>query len=93
MQHTNKNKKKSKLYALTSMQTNNQNRKHEATLSPSLDKAFLVKVRKSREGEGKTKKNNLTRLGAKCTEAMASSQTRHMKHQPLITTSRLSPSN
>jgi len=48
-----------------SMQSNNQNRKHESTLPPCLDKALLFKGKKGEEG--KTKENNLTRLGARHT--------------------------
>jgi len=60
-------KRNLKLYALTSIQTNNQNEKHKATLPPSLDKALLSKENEVRERKGKTKEKNLTRLGAKCT--------------------------
>jgi len=41
-----------KLYALTSMQTKNQNEKHETTLPIRLDKALLFKVKKVRGGKG-----------------------------------------
>ena len=67
-------KRNLKLYALTSMQTNNQNEKYRTTLPlcldtlpPCLDKALLFKEKKGGEGKGKIKENNLTRLGAKCT--------------------------
>ena len=60
-------KRNRKLYALTCMQTNNQNEKHEATLPPCLNKALLFKGKKVREGKWKAKENNFTRLGAKCT--------------------------
>ena len=42
-------KRSLKLYAPTCMQTNNQNKKHEATLPLYLDKGLLFKVRKLRE--------------------------------------------
>ena len=41
-----------KLYALACMQANNQNKKHEATLPPCLNKALLFKGKKVREGKG-----------------------------------------
>jgi len=41
-----------KLYALTCMQTNNQNEKHEATLPPCLDEALLFKGKRVRERKG-----------------------------------------
>jgi len=56
MRHTSANKKKLKLYALISMQTKNQNGKHETTLPPCLDKALFFKERKEtkiREGGNK----------------------------------------
>jgi len=54
------------------VQTKNQNEKHETTLSPCLDKALLFKENKQSEGKEETKENNLTRLGAGCTQAKAS---------------------
>jgi len=41
------------LYAITSMQTKNQNEIHRAILPPSLNKALLFKVRKLAEGDQK----------------------------------------
>jgi len=35
------------------MQTNNRNKKYEATLPPCLDKTLLFKAKKLREGEQK----------------------------------------
>jgi len=60
VQHYNANKKKPK--------TNNQNKKIETTLPPFLNEALLFKGKRVREGG--TKENNLTRLGAECTQAM-----------------------
>ena len=57
------------------MQTKNKNGKHKTTLSLCLVKALSVKGEKVKEGKGKTKENNLAKLGAKYTEAKASSQT------------------
>ena len=51
------------LYALPSTQIKNQNKKHETNLTPCLDKALLFKGKKVRERKGKTKENDLTRLG------------------------------
>ena len=62
------------------MQTNNQNEKHEATLLACLDKALLFKGKKVREGKGKTKVNNLTRLASTYTYVKAFTQTGHMEH-------------
>jgi len=69
MQHYNANKKKPK--------TNNQNKNIETTLPPYLNHtlpsmwAYNRKRKgKIREGKGKTKENNLTRLGAKCIQAI-----------------------
>jgi len=42
-------KRNLKLYALTCMQANDQNEKHEATLPPCLNKALLFEGKK--EGE------------------------------------------
>ena len=41
-------KRNLKLYALTCMQTKNQNGKHETNLPPCLNKALLFKVKKVR---------------------------------------------
>jgi len=62
-----KTKRNLKLYAITCVQTNNQNENHEATLPPCLNKALLFKVKKSKRSERKTKENDLTKLGAKWT--------------------------
>jgi len=46
------------------MQTNNQTEKHEATLPLCLENALFFKGKKVRAKKGKTKENNLTKLGA-----------------------------
>jgi len=45
-------KRNLKLYDLTCMQINNQNRKYINYLPPCLDKALLFKVKKVKEGKG-----------------------------------------
>ena len=45
-------KRNLKLYALTCMQTNNQNEKHEAALPSWLDIALLLKRKKVSERKG-----------------------------------------
>ena len=59
-------KRNLKLYALTSMQTNNKNEKHRTALPLCLYKALLFKGKKLKKGK-KTKDNDLTMLGAECT--------------------------
>jgi len=53
------------------MQTKDQNEKYETTLFPYLDKE-LFEGNKQQEVKGKAKKNDLSKLGARCPKAKTS---------------------